>query len=215
MSPFLLQFLVEIVFLAIILLHLVKKNFEAVIIYCVQSFAVTLILVNSFFEAHNNSLLFVILLTLIVKVIMAPVFFTKLIQKHEEKFSVSTYLNTPFTSIVIAILIAVAHSYKLSSLTNIIPAHSMPLALALSAIFLSLFLIINRKGALSQTIGMLSLENSIVIFAIFAGLEQSPILQIGIIFDILIWLMIAVLFLAMIHRHFGSLDTSLMKNLKD
>ena len=80
---------------------------------------------------------------------------------------------------------------------------------------LSIFLTINRKSALSQIIGILSLENSIVAFAIFAGLEQSPSLQIGILFDISIWLTIATAFISMIYAHFGSLDITSMKNLTD
>ena len=40
-------------------------------------------------------------------------------------------------------------------------------------------------------------------------------LQIGILFNLLIWLAIATVFISMLFRHFGSLDTSLMKQLKD
>jgi len=68
---------------------------------------------------------------------------------------------------------------------------------------------------LSQIIGILSLENTIVAFTIFAGLEQSASLQIGIIFDIFVWLIIATVFVSMIYKHFGSLDVTSMKTLKD
>lgn len=196
-------------------MHLAKKNFGAVMAYGIQSLAITLILLNSFFETNNIPLLFVIGVTLMVKVILAPIFFAKLIQKHTLTFAVNTYVNMPLTLIVISAFTTMAHSQKFLSLTNIIPAHHALLSLAISAIFISLLLIVNRKDALSQTIGILSLENSIVAFGVFAGLEQSPMLQIGILFDIVIWLVIATSFISMIYRHFGSLDTSLMKHLKD
>lgn len=215
MNIFLLQFLLGALFLSIVFLHLVKKNPQAVIAYGVQSFAISLILFISFLETRNMVLLFVVLVTFVVKVILAPIFFTRLIERHKLIFSVSTYLNMPLTLIVFASFTAVAHSQKFYSLTNTIPAHHALLALALSAIFISLFLVVNRKGAFSQVIGILSLENSIVAFAIFAGLEQSPALQLGIIFDIFIWLVIATVFISMIYQHFGSLDTSMMKHLKD
>ena len=215
MNVLFLQFLLGVIFLTIISLHIIKKNIGTVIAYGIQSFVVVLILLNSFFETNNTVLLFVILLTFIVKVILAPVFFIRLIKRHELTFSASTNLNMPLTLIILAGLTAIAHSDQLSPLGNIIPTHHALLLLALSSIFISLFLIVNRKGAFSQAIGILSLENSIVSFAIFAGLEQSLILQVGIISDILIWIMIASVFIAMIYRHFGSLDTSLMKHLKD
>ena len=74
---------------------------------------------------------------------------------------------------------------------------------------------INRKGVLSQMLGILSVENGIVAFALFSGLEQNPALQLGITFNILIWIMIASVFATMIFRQFGSLDVTTMKKLTD
>lgn len=215
MSIFALQFLLGAAFLTTIFLHLTKKELAAVVAYSLQSLLIVVILLNSFFATSNITLLLVILATLVIKVILAPIFFIKLIKRYKLTFSVSTYLNTPLTLIVLAALTAIAHSANFAALTNIIPAHYALLSLALAAIFISLFLIVNRKGAISQALGVISLENSILAFAVFAGLEQSPLLQIGIIFDILIWLVIATVFISMIYRHFGALDTSLMQKLKD
>jgi hydrogenase-4 component E len=131
------------------------------------------------------------------------------------KFLVATYVNTPLTLIIVTVLSAIAHSNIFSSLSNIISANRQLLSLAISALFISVFLIINRKGAISQIIGILSLENSIVVFAIFAGLEQAPALQMGIIFDIFIWIIIATVFIRMIYKHFGSLDVTEMRELTD
>ena len=210
-----LQFLLEIVFGTVIFLHITKKNFGAALSYSLQSLAITITLFNSFVETGNTPLLFIALLIFIVKVIIAPVFFIKLIRQHALMFSVSTYLNTPLTLIIIATLTFVAHSPKFAPLTGIIPANQTLLSLALASMFLSLFLTINRKGALSQIIGILSLENSIVAFTIFAGLEQSLMLQLGIMFNIFIWLIIATIFISMIYRHFGTLNVTTMNNLKD
>src|ERR1035437_3809654 len=142
-----LRFLLEMVFGTIVFLHITKKNFGAALAYGLQSLAITLILFSSFIETSNLSLLFIALIVLIVKVILAPVFFIKLIQRHELKFSVSTYLNMPLTLIIIAILTFVAHSYKFAPLTGILPANQALLSLSFSSMLLSLFLLINRKGA--------------------------------------------------------------------
>lgn len=215
MNTSFLQFSVEVIFLSIVFLHLAKKNIWAALAYGVQSLAIVAVLAGYYFATGNISLLIIALLTIIIKVILAPIFFIRLIQKHELKFLVSTYLNTPLTLLFLAALTALAYSNKFSTLTNIIPENHVLLSLALGAMLLSLFLIVNRKGALSQIIGILSLENSLVAFAIFAGREQSLGLQIGIIFDIFVWLVIATVFVSMIFRYFGSLDVTSMKHLKD
>lgn len=215
MSVFFLQFLLGIVFLSVIYMHLTRLNISAVVAYSVQSLAIVIILCNSYLETHEFFLIVVILATLIVKVILSSTFFIRLVRRKKLTFSVSNYLNIPLTLILIAAFTVVAHSENFSLLTNIVPAHHALLGLALSTIFISLFLTVNRKGALSQALGVLSLENSILAFALFAGLEKSPMLQVGIIFDIAIWIVIATVFIAMIYEHFGSLDTSLMKKIKD
>jgi len=210
-----LQFLSEIILMSVIFLLIMKKNLSAVSFYGLQSLVVVIILLNSFFETKDLLMLLVIFIMFIVKVIIAPLFFIRLIKKYALSFSVSTYLSTPITLIIITVLIFIAHSNKLIPLTSIVPDHQVLLSLVLSTMFLSLFLIVNRKGALSQIIGILSFENSIVVFAVFANLEQSASLQLGIIFDIFIWIMIASIFVSMLYKHFGTLNVSSMKKLKD
>ncbi|MDD5414703.1 MAG: hypothetical protein PHH96_07760 [Smithellaceae bacterium] len=160
-------------------------------------------------------MLLIALLVLAVKVISAPLFIIRLINKHDLKFLVGTYANTPLTLIIVAAFVAISHSKILLPLADIIPANRELLSLVLSALFISLFLLVNRKGALSQIFGVLSLENSIVAFGLLAGLEQTPALQIGIIFNLSVWIVIATIFISMIYKHFGSLDVTEMSHLKD
>lgn len=215
MSIQFLQFIVGVLFLTVVFNHLVKKNFLSVVAFGVQSFIVALVFLNSFFETGNLYLFLMAVFTFVVKVILAPLFFTRLINKYKLSFSVSTYFSMPVTLIFIAGLTFLAHSQKFILLTTIVPDHQVILSLALASLFVSLFLIVNRKESLSQVISILSLENSVVVFAIFAGLEQSPSLQLGIVFNIFVWIVIATVFISMIYKHFGSSDVTSMNNLKD
>ncbi len=210
-----LEILMAAVFLSIIFLHVAKKNVSAVVAYALQSLAIVLLLLSSFLTTRNPSLLLIALLVFLVKVVLMPASFIRLIKKHELAFSVSTYLNTPLTLMVLAGLTAMASLAKFAPLTGLLPGNQELLSLALAGMFLSLFMMINRKGVLSQIAGFLSLENSILAFAFFAGLEQAPALQIGIIFDISVWVVIAAVFTSMIYKHFGSLDVSEMRHLKE
>ena len=128
---------------------------------------------------------------------------------------VSTYINIPLTFIIITILTVIAHSSVFLPLTTITPSNHLFLSIIFATLFISLFLIINRKGVLSQITGVLSLENSMVAFALFSGLEQSLALQIGIIFDIFVWIIITTIFMSMLYKHFKSFDVTKMEELKD
>ncbi|MBI3671164.1 hypothetical protein HY249_00010 [Candidatus Azambacteria bacterium] len=210
-----LQISILIIFLAAVFLNAIKRNLTAVSLYAFQSLAVSAVLLYYFFENRSWLLLFVIILTFAVKSIIAPLFLSRLIKKHHLKYSASTYLNIPLTLLAVTALTVIAHSGIFSSLTKIAGEAQNMAAIAIAVILISFFLIINRKGIISQMIGVLSLENGIVFFAIFSGLEQAPGLQIGIIFNIFIWIMIASVFVSMIYRQFGTLDSTEMKLLKD
>ena len=210
-----LSLLIPLFFLSIVFLHIAKKNVGILVAYALQSLIVVIVLFGSYFETGALALLFVALLTFAIKVVLAPAFVFRTIKKNDLKFSSGTYLKAPLALIVIAGLTAIANSSLFASLTSIVPDHQRLLFLALSSLFISLFLIINRKDALPQIVGILSLENSILLFGVFAGLEQSAGLQAGIIFDIFIWIMIATIFVSMLLKHFGSLDVTEMRHLTD
>jgi hydrogenase-4 component E len=154
-------------------------------------------------------------LTLAIKAIFAPYFFLRLIKRHEMTFTSNTYLSLPLTLISLALLSGLAFSHAFKPFADLAGGNMQTVSLAIAAIFISIFLSINRRGALSQIIGVLSLENSIVVLTLFLGVVDSSGLDIGVSFDIAVWVVIAVLFLSMIYKQFGSLDVSTMKKLKE
>lgn len=214
-APQVLLFLEIVIFASAVFLHLTKKNSSAVRLYIAQSSAISLLLLLPAIEESSALLVIAIIATITVKLFIAPYFFFGLIKKHRLKYSVSTYLNTPITVLVIAALVAFTRTDVFRPLAQLAVEGRNLLLLSVATIMISLFLIINRKGALSQMLGILSLENGIVSFALFAGLEQNPGLQLGITFNILIWIIIATVFISMIYRQFGSLDVTTMKKLTD
>ena len=214
-APQLLLFLEIVIFASAVFLHLTKKNSSAVRLYIAQSTAISLLLILPAFGEPSPLLVIAIIATITVKLFIAPYFFFGLIKKHRLKYSVSTYLNTPITVLIIAALVAFTRTDVFSPLAQLAIEGRNLLLLSVATIMISLFLIINRKGALSQMLGILSLENGIVSFALFAGLEQNPGLQLGITFNILIWIIIATVFISMIYRQFGSLDVTTMKKLTE
>ncbi|MEK7097997.1 MAG: hypothetical protein AAB906_04065 [Patescibacteria group bacterium] len=214
-NPQFLLSLETLIFASVILMHLVKKSSSMISLYILQSAVVVFLLLTHLFSDFSFSLLAVIILVFAVKVLVAPRFFFKLINRHQLKFTISNFLNSPLTLIVLAVLTAVSHSGALKPLVGLAGGNGDALLISISVILISLFLIVNKRGALSQMIGILSLENGIVSFAFLMGLEQAPALELGIIFDILVWIIIASVFASMIYKQFGSLDVTSMKHLKE
>jgi hydrogenase-4 component E len=214
LDSIIMQICAAVIFLTAVVLHIAKKNSTEIIVYGVQSVAIISLLILSLVENFSLSLLAVIATMFVIKVILTPVFFVRLIKTYKAKFTDSSFLGTTSTMVVIASILPLIGSSVFGPLIKIAPEHEIYLLLSLAAIFISMFFIINQKSVMSQSIGVLSMENSIVAFAIFAGLEQSPLLQLGTIFDMTVWVILAVIFVGMIFRHFGALDTTNMNNLK-
>ena len=202
-------------FASVIFMHLTKRNSWTVSLYALQSFLVVLLLSGSLVKEFSLLLTLTICAMFIVKVIVAPKFFYTLIHRHEVKFSASSYLNGPMTLIILAALTGLTRAKYFSPLTTLSPLHADTILLTVSMMLISVFLIINKKGALSQMIGLLSLEDAIVAFAAVTGLEQTPALQLGIVFDIGIWILIATVFVSMMYHAFGTLDVSEHTRMKE
>lgn len=215
LTPQTLFMLQVLLFGTVVGMHLAKKNPTVIVLYALQSFIVAGVL--GFAALHGSSaLLFVVaFLTLVIKVITAPRFFLALVRKHEAPLSLTAYANVPATLGVLALLTAFAFSGHLEPLTHIAPEHAQTIALGISMAFIAIFLVVNRKGVLSQIVGVLSLENAIVYLGSVAGLETMVGPQIGILFTLLVWVAIARAFAEMIYRHFGALDTNALTALKE
>ncbi|MFA6963333.1 MAG: hypothetical protein WC227_01275 [Patescibacteria group bacterium] len=208
-------FLVDLaVFLLIVLMHLAKQSRPFVYLYAVQSVLIASLMIYSAILDRSISLGFLAILILGIKVFAAPAFFLKLIKRQALQMSPNNYLNLPLTLTCIAIITTIAHSRFFQPLTTLAPANENALYICIASMFISLFLIINRKGALSQMIGILSLENAIVSFVLAAGLGQGLGLELGITFDIAVWIIVATVFVSIIYKKFHTTDVSAMTNLK-
>ena len=202
-------------FASVIFLHLAKKSSLALSLYVGQSVIIAGLLLFSAFRDASVPLMLTAFAVLAVKAIVAPYFIRRLIVSHEFKFTASTYLNAPMTLLALAVITAFSFSDLLKPFAVMNGGNGALPILAIAMMFASVFLIVNHKDALSQMIGILSLENSIVLFAFVTGLEQAPSLELGIIFDLLVWILIATIFISMVYRRFGTLDVSEMKHLKE
>lgn len=208
-------FLDIVVFLAAVFMHLVKRSRSLVRLYALQSFAVAGVLFLVGFLGNDQSLMTVGVITLIVKAFIAPLFFRNVIRKLSAVSSATNYLNTPLTLFVLTGLVMLAFSKVFLPLASLYPQAFVSVSLNIAIVFISIFLLINRRGVFTQMVGMLSLENSIVLFAAFFGLRHPLALEIGTMFDIVIWMVIASTFMGMIYRQFGTLSTADMKRLTE
>lgn len=213
----LLSILVLTIFICSIMFHIVRRNSTTILIYILQSAAVSLMLflLGISEEQISPSLISIAVLTLLIKSIGAPIFFSKLISKKQLDTSTTTYLNLPVTLATILGLTVLVRSGVFAPVLSLFPAASQLIIFSLSGVFISMFLMINKRAVFSQLIGILSLENCIVAFIILAGIEQTLSTEIGILFNLTLWIVVSSMLVKMIYTHFGSLNTNAINKLKE
>jgi hydrogenase-4 component E len=89
-----------------------------------------------------------------------------------------------------------------------------PLAAAISLILTGAFLMVSRKKALMQMLGLLVLENGIFMAALITTFGMPLVIEIGIFFDILMGLLLMGIFTFRISDTFEHLDVSKLRRLR-
>lgn len=163
---------------------------------------------------HDPQLYVVAVLLFGIKAVAIP----KLLRRVSQRFTAgresAPYVNTA-TSLVVSgllVLLAYAAARPLEAVANSPTRAGMPLAMGL--LFISLFIIISRKLAITQVIGFLMLENAIALLAVLATYGVPLIVELGVFLDALMGFLVMQIFLYDIHDTFSTTDVDVLKRLK-
>ena len=88
------------------------------------------------------------------------------------------------------------------------------LPLAMGLVFVSLFVIVSRKKAVTQIIGFLMLENGITLLAVLGAYGVPLIVELGVFLDALMGFLVMQVFVYHIHETFESIDVDELSGLK-
>jgi len=159
------------------------------------------------------------ILTLVVKAFIIPRLLVRVTESVKDEFKIEA---NPFVSIRISLLISallVALSYGLIRGTlisaNLDVFATAYLPVAVSLFFIGIFVMISRRMALNQVVGLLVIENGLFLFTTALTQGVSLIIEVGILADILVGVMISALLLLRMSQTFDSFDMTSLESLKD
>ena len=89
------------------------------------------------------------------------------------------------------------------------------LAVAIALFLIGFFSMVNRRKALTQVLGLLSLENGLFLAAISLTYGVPLVVEIGILFDVLIAVMVLGILVFRIRETFDSMDVSKLRKLRE
>jgi hydrogenase-4 component E len=175
--------------------------------YAMQSLVIALICLVEAQKYGEYHYYILFALTLITKVFIVPIIIDRAIKGVKKSRETDLIING-FWSYIISGTSVVLTFLFLSNLSNDL------LKTGVVLFIVGAILLVGRKKAITQMIGLLTLENGIVVFEI-ATINMGFIIELGIIFEVLVLTIIMGMMIFRINRTFNTVNTDYLSNLKE
>ncbi len=145
--------------------------------------------------------------------ILMPILLKRMDRRFGSPRELEPYVNTATSLVIGGLLVVLAYivTWPILDVSRLPTRAGMPLAMGL--IFVSLFVIISRKKALTQVIGFLALENGIALLAMLGTYGIPFIVEMGVFLDALMGFLVMQIVIYRIQETFESIDVEQLNRL--
>jgi len=163
---------------------------------------------------RDAALYWVAALLILLKGVAIPVLLHATERRFGPQRELQPYVNTGTSLLVAGLLVLFAYvlARPWMAITKLPTRAGLPLAMAL--LFVSLFIVVSRKKAVTQVVGFLMLENSIALLAVVGTYGVPLLVEIGVFLDALMGFLVMQIFIYHIHETFETIDVEQLTRLK-
>jgi hydrogenase-4 component E len=157
------------------------------------------------------------ILTVVVKVIAIPFVLTRITDAIKVRKEIDFTINVTVSLLICGGLVIVADSVAqpiLSAQNGSTLGVSRVLPASIAMIMIGMFIMVARKKALTQLIGLLTMENGLFLSGLAITYGMPLIVEVGIFFDILMAALILGVFMYRINRTFESISMDTLRSLR-
>ena len=184
-----------------------------------QSFLLAAIAGTIAFFNHANHVYIAAALTFVFKALALPVLLERIVARVGIRQEIEPLINVPLSVLISGCLTLVgyivAQSFYHPDETSAPAAlgHNT-LAIAIALFLIGFFMMLNRRKALSQVLGLLCMENGLFLAAISLTYGMPLVVEVGIFFDVLVAAMVLGILVYRIGSTFDSMDVSKLRRLR-
>lgn len=201
------EFLVAVILISALVMSGLRRIKLLNNAFAVQSLFIAVLCLTKGFESGEYHYYILFLLTFIIKVLGIPFIINKSVKylkmNRETELIINGFWSYMFTGLSMAIIFIVLKGYG-----DFIFKTGIALMIAGS------MLLIGRKKAITQMIGLLTLENGIVLFEVVM-VKMGWIIELGIIFELLVLALIMGMMVFRINKTFDTVNTDYLTSLKE
>ena len=157
------------------------------------------------------------ILTFVIKAVTIPIVLNKVIDRIRVRTEIEFSVNITVSLIICGALVVLSNSVaqpivQAQRAGSLFTTKVLPISIAVMLI--GLFIMITRKKAVTQIIGLLTMENGLFLSGLSITHGMPLIVEIGIFFDILVAALILGMFVFRINKNFESIDIAAMRSLR-
>jgi hydrogenase-4 component E len=163
---------------------------------------------------QDPPLYFVAVALILLKGVAIPFLLRAVERRFGAQREVRPYVNTETSLLAAGLLVLFAYALARPWMAvTVLPTRAgLPLAMAL--LFVSLFIIVSRKKAITQVVGFLMLENAIALLAVVGTYGVPLLVEFGVFLDALMGFLVMQIFIYQIHETFDTIDVEQLTRLK-
>ena len=193
---------------------LVRDLIAGVWLLVFQSTVLALIAATMAIATGERHMWLVVVLTVLVRAVIAPALLFGILRRVEVRRETRPLLPTRLAAVSALGLIVLAFvaGGRLALVDGFPSRNALPVALALT--LLGLLLMCTRRKAISQVIGLITIENGIFLAGLSATLGLPLFVEIGVFFDLLVALTVLAVFTFRINEHFDTVNTDALRELR-
>jgi hydrogenase-4 component E len=151
-------------------------------------------------------------LTVAIKVGLIPYALFRVVGLLRREREINPILSPNASSLAAAAAIVLTYVIVDRTLPGVLSRDAIATSVAL--VFIGLMLIITRRQAVMQIVGLITMENGLYLLGLSTTKGLPLIIELGIFFDVLVAVSILVILTFRLKRSFQSTDTSILKKLK-
>jgi hydrogenase-4 component E len=200
-------------FITVLLMAATRRTSTCIVLFAVQCAVITLQILALAYLHHSGEALAVAAMVLLVKVLAIPYALLRIRNRLNVPAGIIAS-TTAAQSVFIAAALIVLALVVVQPYARVFALDAEMLAAATAVVLTGGFLMVSRKKALMQVIGLLVLENGIFLAALTTTFGMPLVIEMGIFFDLLMCVLLMGVFVFRIRDTFEHVDVSKLRRLR-
>lgn len=183
-------------------------------LFALQSLMLALIAVIIAYFHNAAHVYWVAGLTVVGKVFFLPWLLNRLVRRIQIHQEIEPLLNSTASMLLCGVFTLVGYIVARPFIT-LTRLGNNTLAIAVTLLLTGFFLMFNRRKAITQVLGLLTVENGVMLAAVALTTYGMPlVVELGIFFDVMVAVMVLGILVYRIRETFASMDVSKLSRLK-